>query len=648
MKYLITWVVALALSLTVHAQTTSNLINPAGTAWGIPGNQVMGISGITAVEGGGPTTGSAYYNSETNTIRFGYNSSTVAQTIAINQALSGTGLQVGGFNWNYQWMNGGYSSGTLQSNISMTSSTGAVLQSRNFVHGVQATTDWQTESGTHTFNAYPLSSLGNLSMSFTGQDDKFWMGLYGPRVRNVSLGLSYSVDPCALNPLSSPSCSGFNDILTSQNILSQSYAINSALNLAGSGVLLHGYRYGYTVTLGESWYGCTATNQDGSCSWYMSTYPGALVSTSVKNNTGTLIRPADTQIYSGTNSVNAYDFSVMFDSSRTIGTMGTFTMGVGTSGNASVTNKWSNWQYTPDPCVGNPLYSSSCEGYATAYFNQQCTISALYNTACPGYAAAYFTQQCTVSALYNPACPGYAEAYFAYQCNLDSFYSQSCPKYAEAYAKKNILNIGSTTTATTASTSTPTTTVKTDGTVNTEVSRTGDSTVDSAISTPSTTSTTGVTSVTSSTSTVNKTETVTTVSNTVSSQPAQPTSTASSQSPTQETKKTDGEIKSVASGSANTAKARVEARAREVAQQSAGATTFEAQTATQGVVVALMGFVPGFDAYGTARITDVNGLQMARQYGRATVDNRAALRGLTGASDRLHSDMVDQQYQRGK
>ena len=648
MKLVITWALAMALSLTVQAQTTSNLINPAGTAWGIPGNQVMGISGITAVEGGGPTTGSAYYNSETNTIRFGYNSSTVAQTIAINQALSGTGLQVGGFNWNYQWMNGGYSSGTLQSNISMTSSTGAVLQSRNFVHGVQATTDWQTESGTHTFNAYPLSSLGNLSMSFTGQDDKFWMGLYGPRVRNVSLGLSYSVDPCALNPLSSPSCSGFNDILTSQNILSQSYAINSALNLSGSGVLLHGYRYGYTVTLGESWYGCTATNQDGSCSWYMSTYPGALVSTSVKNNTGTLIRPADTQIYSGTNSVNAYDFSVMFDSSRTIGTMGTFTMGVGTSGNASVTNKWSNWQYTPDPCVGNPLYSSSCEGYATAYFNQQCTISALYNTACPGYAAAYFTQQCTVSALYNPACPGYAEAYFAYQCNLDSFYSQSCPKYSEAYAKKNILNIGSTTTTTTASTSTPTTTVRSDGTINTEVSRTGDSTIDSAISTPSTTSTTGVTSVTSFTSTVNKTETVTTVSNTVSSQPAQPTSTASSQSPTQETKKTDSEIKSVASGSTNTAKARVEARAREVAQQSAGATTFEAQTATQGVVVALMGFVPGFDAYGTARITDVNGLQMARQYGRATVDNRAALRGLTGASDRLHSDMVDQQYQRGK
>jgi hypothetical protein len=136
----------------------------------------------------------------------------------------------------------------------------------------------------------------------------------------------------------------------------------------------------------------------------------------------------------------------------------------------------------------------------------------------------------------------------------------------------------------------------------------------------------------------------------VSSQPAQTTSTASSpQTQTQETKKADGEIKSVASGSTNTAKARIEAQAQEVARQSAGARTFEAQTATQGVVVALMGFVPGFDSYGGG-LVDVNGLRMARLYvnGRPTVDNRAALRGLTGASDRLHSDMVDQQYQKGK
>lgn len=95
-------------------------------------------------------------------------------------------------------------------------------------------------------------------------------------------------------------------------------------------------------------------------------------------------------------------------------------------------------------------------------------------------------------------------------------------------------------------------------------------------------------------------------------------------------------------------KGRVEARAKEVARAGAEAKSFEAQTAVQGTVVALMGFVPGFDAYGTTRMVDINAQQMARLYGRATVDNRTALRGLTGASDRLHSDMVEQQYQRGK
>jgi hypothetical protein len=75
------------MSYPAQAQTisgnTPNLINPAGTAWGIPNNQVMNASGILAVEGAGPTTGSAYYNQDTNTIRFSYMPSTVTQSIAI-------------------------------------------------------------------------------------------------------------------------------------------------------------------------------------------------------------------------------------------------------------------------------------------------------------------------------------------------------------------------------------------------------------------------------------------------------------------------------------------------------------------------------------------------------------------------------------
>jgi hypothetical protein len=499
MKYLITWLMAMSLTVQAQTQTTPNLINPAGTAWGIPASQVLNIAGISAVEGAGYTTGSAYYNSETNTIRFGYLPSTVSQIIAINTALQGSGIQLNGFNWRYEWMNGGSSSGSLGVAILLGDHAGNVLESQTMSHAPQAEAMWNLEQGTKTFtNPYTLNTAGYLGMAFSGQDDRFWMGLYGPRVRDPRLSLNYSFDQCAANPLSSP----------------------------------------------------------------------------------------------------------------------------------------------------------TCPNYATAYFTQQCTISALYNPACPGYAAAYFTQQCTANALYNPACPGYAEAYLAYQCNLDGLYSQSCPNYSQAYAKKNILNIpGTSTTTTNTSTSTPITTVKSDGTVNTEVSRTGVSTVDAAISTPSSTSTTSVTSVTSTVSPVAQSSgpvSATAPSGTASSQPAQTQSGPSQQA--QETRKGDSETRSSAGGASNnaTAKANVEARAKEVAKSATEARTFEAQAATQSLVVGLMGFVPGFDVYGSARITDVNAQQMARLYNRPNVDNRQALRRLTGASDRLHTEMVDQQYQLGK
>lgn len=86
-----------------------------------------------------------------------------------------------------------------------------------------------------------------------------------------------------------------------------------------------------------------------------------------------------------------------------------------------------------DPCITNPLSSSTCPGYAVAYLNQQCTISALYNPSCPGYATAYFTQQCTTNSMYNESCPGYADAYLIQQCSLNPLYSSRCSGYQQAY-----------------------------------------------------------------------------------------------------------------------------------------------------------------------------------------------------------------------
>ena len=492
MKHMIVALVVCCASLYALAQAqtisgnTSNLINPAGTAWGIPGSQVMNSGGIGAIEGVGPTTGSAYYNQDTNTIRFSYMPSTVTQSIAINSALAGTGIKWLGYDYAWSIMNGGQASGPLRADIYLKSNN-AVLETwtHNYAAGSQPAGSFQLYSGRQLFSqsgGYTTDQLATLDMSWTGQDSLFWNGLYGPRVRDTNVRLLYGVDQC----------------------------------------------------------------------------------------------------------------------------------------------------------VANPLSDANCPGYAAAFFNQQCTISALYNPACPGYAAAYFTQQCTASALYNPACPGYAQAYLAYQCSLDGLYSQSCPNYAEAYAKKNILNIGTTTTTATAATAvteSATSTAKTDPV-----------TIATSNATTSATSPTSVTSVTSVVSGGSTSAATVAIASTSTQSTTSATTTSST-----EAKKNDAEIQSItAAGATATARARAEAAAKQAAKAVSDARTFEAQTATQGLVVALMGFVPGFDAYGTTRITDINAQQMARLYNRPNVDNRAALKGLTGASDRLHSDMVDQQYQRGK
>lgn len=62
-------------------------------------------------------------------------------------------------------------------------------------------------------------------------------------------------------------------------------------------------------------------------------------------------------------------------------------------------------------CTQNPLYNNQCVGYQQAYLSQQCGISQLYSTQCPNYQQAYFNEQCRLNPLYDKTCSGYAEAY---------------------------------------------------------------------------------------------------------------------------------------------------------------------------------------------------------------------------------------------
>jgi len=428
-------------------QTTGNLIysvvNPAPTGATFQWNGFT----VTNSTGGGLSGGNVPgYNTSTNTFMFGYTPSTVAYTMAINSALSGTGIQISGYNYSWQYYNFDYYRGSLTGQIRLTSPTGSILQSYNYSMPVQGN-QWYTQSGTQNFGQlYGLASVGNLQVSFTGQDDRFWAGYYGPQIRNINVSLNYSVDPCATNPAYSPSCPGYNDIITSGNLvpypnhwtingatINNSYAINQALGLAGSQVRIHGFDYGYQYNLGSSYTQCTAFNQDGSCSWTMSFNPQVAVNFSVKNSAGSTIY-SQNHTHTGSNTGNqSRSYQYRFGTSQDLLNLGTIGFTGTTSGNSTLFGMYNQAVYTNDSCASDPLISPTCPGYAAAYLTQQCTANPLYDQSCPGYAQAYFTQQCTANQLYNPACPGYAAAYLTYQCNIDQLYSPSCPGYAQAY-----------------------------------------------------------------------------------------------------------------------------------------------------------------------------------------------------------------------
>lgn len=72
----------------------------------------------------------------------------------------------------------------------------------------------------------------------------------------------------------------------------------------------------------------------------------------------------------------------------------------------------------------------------------------------------------------------------------------------------------------------------------------------------------------------------------------------------------------------------------------------EQQKQIQNVVIQAMGFTPGFDAY-QVKMPDVAGYKPFTVYNnQKTIDNRRAGMGLFGPSDKVHYDMVDSQYNR--
>lgn len=214
-----------------QVDTTGNLTNFTNQATGTTSTwQNAGTIGqqLTCWEAGGPgycgpLPRVAAWGSGSNVINFSYGLTDLNQVVNIKNALpnSGTGLQVNGFNFTFQAKNGnGWDNGMqdyLTAYVNIYNNTNSkVVEAYNY--DLNSKYNWTQFSYSETFkSAYGVPDLGNAQYGFIGKDNNFWVGPYGPEITAVSFSLKYSIDPCANNPLYSTSCRGYNDALAKLN-----------------------------------------------------------------------------------------------------------------------------------------------------------------------------------------------------------------------------------------------------------------------------------------------------------------------------------------------------------------------------------------------------------------------------------------------
>ena len=319
-------------------------------------------------------------------INFSYGTADLNQVININTALSagGTGVQLAGFTYSLMAKNGnGWDDARqdyLAAYVKLYGAGGNLIANYDYSAATNNKYNWTNFNFNETFaSPYVASTLSTAQVGMIGRDNNFWAGNYGPEVFDVNFRLKYKVDPCATNPAYSSTCAGFGSILTTNNLLdstqggsslNQAFAINTALQSAGVGARVHGFNYGFNWRVGQSWYGCTATNQDGSCSWYMNVPAYANASFSLTNSSNQSIHSKNYS-FTGDGTSGSVSDKFLLPSSLNQSLLGTGRIVGSASGtNSSIEGAWATMIYTADPCIANPLHSPDCKGYALAVAKQ--------------------------------------------------------------------------------------------------------------------------------------------------------------------------------------------------------------------------------------------------------------------------------------
>jgi hypothetical protein len=198
---------------------TSNIVVP--TVPGLPSPWVNGVyqNNLTCWRGGDPGyCGPDAIVRPGNVINFSYGSTYVYQQQNISNLLPSTsGLQVTGYNFGFNAKNGnGWDDGRtdqLTALVRFWDTTGG-RGTNNLLYGNSYNLNYKfnwtnfnfSENFTSPLNA---SSIGQVQYGFIGKDNNGWAGPYGPEIYNISFSLKYTVDPCSVNVLSSPSCPGY-------------------------------------------------------------------------------------------------------------------------------------------------------------------------------------------------------------------------------------------------------------------------------------------------------------------------------------------------------------------------------------------------------------------------------------------------------
>ena len=361
------------------------------------------VPGAAGGYSGGYTAG---FNPTTNTILFGYTQQTTSQTIAINSALQDTGIQVTGYNYSWKINNNTANYfGSLTGNVTLKGTAGNTLESYSYNYNAQNTVGdseyFQLFSGTQNFTRnYLAGELSTISLSFTGKDSRFWAGYYGPRVREPSLSLNYKVDPCANNPAFGPQCAGFNDLVTSINLVpypnavatgsnyvDNSYPIATVLSSSGSGLTLHGFKYGFVYDLKDPY--CSSTFLGIFCTGYTDSVARVGVGAT---DSGGRLSFLNNHTFQGANTgPQEMNYQYLFPTSTNTNLMGNFHFSAQVEGNGSIYNMYSKMIVTPDPCMKNVMYSPTCTGFQEA-------IDKLNGTNKTDYATTGYTEPTSVTA----------------------------------------------------------------------------------------------------------------------------------------------------------------------------------------------------------------------------------------------------------